>query len=602
MRRNALITLIAIAILLSSGISEGGNILKDLFKIYTTYEEVNMLLWLTGDIKAEKRFGKEIKWFINLTNRKVKDPETNRWVSSVFDRVKAQYRDRGLDYNITVLEGGTVNAFAIPGGNIFIYKGMLDFVGSDDELAAILGHELAHSERRHSLKQLRNSVAFQILMEKAIRNKEDRETWGALVGALTMLKFSREDEAEADDIGQRKMFQSGFDPSAQVLVWEKFVQKFGKGEKGILQYLSSHPPSQERAEKARKNLVEIGGGIQEKKDFTLSFNILSDVQENLIQNGSFETDLGKKGFPDAWTIREGKANLETLSAVTGKNALRLLCENNIRPTRVVSEFIPVSASEKYMVTGYLKTESTGQRVNVGAEAYDQNKKLRGHIWPFSFPTQTPPGWSKFVGAFEFGPKQGRNLPPECRFIRVILQNGPLAKGEIDFDHLIMRRGSFVPPRNYLENGGFEIDAGNGLPLLMTGSPGLFIRDTQKFKVGYASLKLSSRPNAETEVEFSPIPVSVLKEGSLEGSFHFVGSGEIKGRILLLLQDDAGNTLSRRILDKEFTAKPDLWQATGFKSEFRLNDEEKKIVKSLSLRITATIPASGNLWFDEFVLR
>lgn len=111
---------------------EARNLLGDLFKAYNTYREVNMLLWLTGDVNAEKRFGEELKWIINLTNRKESDPETKRWVYTVFDRVKAQFRSRGFDYNITILQGNDVNAFAIPGGNIYVYRGMLNFVRSDD--------------------------------------------------------------------------------------------------------------------------------------------------------------------------------------------------------------------------------------------------------------------------------------------------------------------------------------------------------------------------------------------------------------------------------------------------------------------------------------
>ncbi|HQG29685.1 MAG TPA: M48 family metalloprotease, partial [Candidatus Ozemobacteraceae bacterium] len=285
--------------------AEARNILGDLLKAYQTYEQVNMMLWLTGDTKAEKRVGQEMKWFINLTSKKYKDPEANRWVGSVFDRVKGQFRDRGFDYNITVLNDSTVNAFAIPGGNIYIYKGMLDFIGSDDELAAVLAHELAHAERRHSLKQLRQNAAFQLLLQKAVKSGRDRDTWGQVVGALTMLKFSRDDEYEADEIGQTRLTNAGFNPLGQVVLWEKFVQKFGKGEKGLMQYLSTHPPSQDRVEKAKSRLVSLAPGSSTAlsaapgvpatqlaaADLTLSFNILSDTPENLLQNSSFETDL-----------------------------------------------------------------------------------------------------------------------------------------------------------------------------------------------------------------------------------------------------------------------------------------------------------------------
>ncbi|MBI3037438.1 M48 family metalloprotease, partial [bacterium] len=410
--------------------SFGKNILQDIFKIYQTYENVNMLLWLTGDVKAEKRFGEEVKWFINLTNKKEKNPELNRWVHSIFDRVKAQYRDRGMNYNITILKGGDVNAFAIPGGSIFVYRGMLDFVGSDDELAATLAHELAHAERRHSLQQLRTNVAFQLLLEKAVNNRRDRDTWGQLVGALTLLQFSREHEDESDDIGQKKMAAAGFDPSAQVVLWEKFVQKFGKGEKGILTYLSTHPPSQSRVENARKNLKNMN--LPERKDFSLSYNVLHDEQQNLIQNGSFETDLRKKGFPDSWEAKDGTVNVSTEEALTGRNSLRLFSDILMRQVRVVSELISINPAEKYAISGWLKTENGNQKASVGAEIFDKSKRLRGYIWPAMQSAPVSTKWEKFQGSFESGPDGRKNFPKDAAFMRIILQSGPLSKGSVWF--------------------------------------------------------------------------------------------------------------------------------------------------------------------------
>lgn len=87
--------------------TEAKNFLKDILKVYQTYQEVNMMLWLTGDTKAEKRFGEEAKWFVNLTNKKYKDPEANRCAQSVFARLTPQFKERGFNYNLTLLLDST---------------------------------------------------------------------------------------------------------------------------------------------------------------------------------------------------------------------------------------------------------------------------------------------------------------------------------------------------------------------------------------------------------------------------------------------------------------------------------------------------------------
>lgn len=597
--------------------ADARNILGDLLKVYQTYEQVNMMMWLTGDTKAEKRVGQEMKWFINLTSKKHKDPETNRWVKSVFERVKPQFRDRGFDYNITILNDNTVNAFAIPGGSIYIYKGMLDFVGSDDELAAVLAHELAHSERRHSLKQLRQNAAFQILLQKAVKSGRDRDTWGQVVGAVTMLKFSRDDENEADEIGQTRITNAGFNPLGQVVLWEKFVQKFGKGEKGIMQYLSTHPPSQDRVEKAKSRLVSLAPGSSATlsaapgvpatqlaaSDLTLSFNILSDTPENLLQNSSFETDLAKKGVPDAWTVKEGNVVFDSEQAVTGRGSLRLTPESHLRPVRVVSEMIAVNPSEAYVLSGWMRSSDGAAKVSVGAEVYDKAKRLRGFIWPVLSGTTVPTDWQAVEGTFSGNGTPAVNLPKDAAFIRVLLQNGPLSRGQVWFDDLRLRRAAAPKTDNLVDNGDFEYDAGNGVPRGVVAPSGQATRDLDQPKTGYASLRITGTDAGETTVELPPIPVSALKEGQgLQGSFQFNGSGEIRARLLVELLDEAGNPLSRRLVERGFTTKPNLWQATGFKAVYQLQPEEKGLVRSIGIKFAGAIPASGTLWIDNVVVR
>lgn len=598
-------------------VSEAGNILGDLLKAYQTYEQVNMMLWLTGDTKAEKRVGQEMKWYINLTNKKYKDPETNRWVKSVFERVKPQFRSRGFDYTITVLNDNTVNAFAIPGGNIFVYKGMLDFVGSDDELAAVLAHELAHAERRHSLKQLRQSTAFQLLLQKAVKSGRDRDTWGQVVGAVTMLKFSRDDEYEADEIGQTRIAQAGFNPIGQVVLWEKFVQKFGKGEKGIAQYLSTHPPSQERVERAKSRLVSLAPdsfaalsgtpGVSASSlaptDLTLSFNILSDTSENLLQNSSFETDLAKKGLPDTWTVKEGSVVFDAGQAVTGRGALRLDPVSHLRPVRVVSDMIAISPAESYILSGWMRSSDGVAKAGIGAEVYDKSKRLRGFIWPVMSGATVPSDWQSFEGTFSGNGSPTVNLPKDAAFIRILLQNGPLSRGQVWFDDLRLRRSKTPATDNLVENGDFEYGDETASPRGVVAPPGQAARDLDYVRTGYSSLRITGNAAGETAVELAPIPVATLKEGQqLQGSFHFSGSGEIRARLLVELLDEAGNPLSRHLVERDFTAKPNLWQATGFKATYILQPEERNVVQNIGIKFTGSIPATAALWLDNVVIR
>ncbi|HNV71343.1 MAG TPA: M48 family metalloprotease, partial [Candidatus Ozemobacteraceae bacterium] len=483
---------------------------------------------------------------------------------------------------------------------VFIYRGMLDFCRSDDELATILAHELAHSERRHSLKQLRGNAAFALLLQAAVKNKKDQQTWGAVVGALTSLAFSREHEDEADDLGQTRMFQAGFDPSAQVLVWEKFVQKFGKGPGGIMQYLSTHPPSQDRVANARKNLTKFQ--VPERKDFTLSFNVTAETEENLIQNGSFETDVGKRGFPDAWEKREGQVAPDGATSYTGKASLSVAATSNVRPARVVSELIPVNPAGSYELSGFGRAQSAANKVSIGAEIYDKNKRLRGYIWPVLSNGQFGTDWQTFSGTFAPGKEPGKSLPPDTAFIRILLQSGPFSQGNIWFDHLVLKPAGSKPSDNLIPDGNFEFSGADGQLRGVLATPGAVSQDKEFCKVGYASLKMTGN-GGETAMMLDPLMVEQFKPGQeLRLAMHYCGSAEFKFRAMLELVDAAGKPLARRLVEKELTAKPNLWQAEGIRVRFELQEAEKGVARALVVKVVGTIPAGSHLWLDGFTLR
>lgn len=232
------------------------NFLSQLFKVYKGYETANSVLWLTGDVGAEKRLGKELMMWQKLTSKNESDQAKVARVMRIFNKLAPQYDSHGMGLTCQVLHDSTVNAFAIPGGHIFVYSGIVDFLQDDNELAAVIAHELGHVEKRHSLKNFRASAALTALLQKAMKNTKNKEIWSALLSQFALMRFSQKQEDEADDVGQFKMVAAGFNPWGQVNVWERFLNKFGDS-KGIQKYLSSHPSHAARIENAKKNIAKM---------------------------------------------------------------------------------------------------------------------------------------------------------------------------------------------------------------------------------------------------------------------------------------------------------------------------------------------------------
>jgi len=144
----------------------------------------------------------------------------------------------------------TVNAFALPGGKVGVYTGLLKLAESDDELAVVMGHEIAHVTARHGSERMSKGLAAAVLgaaLEVATEESRNRDlilaAYGVGAGG-TMLKFSRDNESEADYIGIRYAAKAGYDPHAAIDFWRKMA----KEEKGarLPAFLSTHPTDTKR--------------------------------------------------------------------------------------------------------------------------------------------------------------------------------------------------------------------------------------------------------------------------------------------------------------------------------------------------------------------
>jgi predicted Zn-dependent protease len=209
---------------------------------------------------SDERLARQSK--AQFTQLKKKDPVSkNRSYQKMIERIGKRITDvakvdvPGTDWEFVVFDKSEPNAFAMPGGKVGVNAGLIELANEDeDEIAAVIGHEVAHVAKRHSNKRMSQGVGVAlggILLDTAMRNKSSNDRAlargaygvGATVGAV--LPFSRSQEREADDLGLIYSAKAGYDPRASIRFWQKMMSK---SRRKMPQFLSTHPDSGKRIE------------------------------------------------------------------------------------------------------------------------------------------------------------------------------------------------------------------------------------------------------------------------------------------------------------------------------------------------------------------
>jgi predicted Zn-dependent protease len=192
------------------------------------------------------------------------DPDLTEYVSGVGQRLAA-VSDRALPYEFVVLNNSVPNAWALPGGKIAINRGLLTELGSEAELAAVLGHEIVHAAARHSAQQIERGMWLQGLVIATAVATSDSDyqalaMGGASVGAqLLNSAYGRGAELESDKYGMRYMAAAGYDPQGAVSLQETFVRlSEGRQSDWLSGLFASHPPSRARVEANRETARKLG--------------------------------------------------------------------------------------------------------------------------------------------------------------------------------------------------------------------------------------------------------------------------------------------------------------------------------------------------------
>ena len=178
----------------------------------------------------------------------------------------AQWNNRANDWNweVNLLGSKELNAFCMPGGKIAFYTGILDQLRlTDDETAMIMGHEMAHALREHARSRIAKSQGTSTLLSlgSQLLGLGQLGDVAANVGTqLLTLRFSRDDETDADLVGLELAARGGYNPQAAVSLWQKMAQA-GSGSGGP-SFLSSHPSGPQRIQQLQSNVPKVMGLYQ----------------------------------------------------------------------------------------------------------------------------------------------------------------------------------------------------------------------------------------------------------------------------------------------------------------------------------------------------
>ncbi|MBL0939526.1 MAG: M48 family metalloprotease [Gemmatimonadaceae bacterium] len=192
----------------------------------------------------------------------VRDPEIVRYINVLGDSIARVVDERDLTWRFSVVDEAEINAFAVPGGHIYVNRGLIERTTNMSELAGVLGHEIAHVTQRHSMKQMaaaqRANVGLSlgcILAPAACQGIAG--TGVSAVAQLGFAKFSRDDETESDRFGVKYVTRAGIDPRGMPSMFRILLQERERNPGGVEAWFASHPVEESRVRTTEAEIAKI---------------------------------------------------------------------------------------------------------------------------------------------------------------------------------------------------------------------------------------------------------------------------------------------------------------------------------------------------------
>jgi len=211
------------------------------------------------DESTEVRVGQQTAANVEAKYGLADDPAANQRVTRIGRRLVAQTDRQTLPWSFKVLDSTEVNALAAPGGFIYVTKGLLGAVGSDDQqLAGVIGHECAHVTRRHAAKAIEQAVGAEIALEVLLGGEKEAVQAAATIATeLILSQDYRDAEFEADHDGTLFAFKGGYQANGLLRFLQYLHTKYGDQSK-VVTWFGTHPQTSKRMTRLREQLKEMG--------------------------------------------------------------------------------------------------------------------------------------------------------------------------------------------------------------------------------------------------------------------------------------------------------------------------------------------------------
>ncbi|MDH5500236.1 MAG: M48 family metalloprotease, partial [Gammaproteobacteria bacterium] len=272
----------------------------------------------------EAQIGRAIMHSIRGSGQLVEDPLIAEYVNEIGHRVAAYANDGDHKFTFFVIDDPVINAFALPGGFIGIHTGLLEATRSEDELAGVLAHEIAHVTQRHIARAvhanqrqslLSTAIMLGAIVAGAAGAGSDVVQGGIAVAqgsqAQAQINFTRSNEYEADRIGISALADAGFDPQGMASFFEVISRSSGSGEFKVPEFLRTHPVSSDRIAESRGRAREYPPvRTTDSKNYGIARARLLVAKQNTAedavsfferQNYEFMTDAQRYGLAVAYT-------------------------------------------------------------------------------------------------------------------------------------------------------------------------------------------------------------------------------------------------------------------------------------------------------------